>query len=105
MNNINNNNNILDIVYIFMNSLANLPNRANVVRYIRAQLDWMILMHAEVNNNAVIAIVDVQDTINEHDQCQNLILSNNDFIIINNFLNHLRQLNLLELKNIRNMDW
>ena len=107
MNNIINNNNAINAqneVYNFINNLDNLINRDNIVRYIKAELEWIILMYPN-NNNGVILIIEVQDIYNELQAVRNINLNNVELNIINNVLNNLRQLNLQQLTNIQDMNW
>ena len=103
MININANNAIND-VYNFINNLNNLINRENIARYLKAELNWLILMFPN-NNNGVILIAEVQDIYNELQAVRNIVMNNAEQEIISNVINNLKQLNLQQLKNIVDLNW
>jgi hypothetical protein len=105
---INNNNNALNAqnaLYDFLNNLNNLINRDNIVRYIRAELNWLILMFPNNNNNDVILVAEVQNLYHELQAVRNIIMNNAEQDIISNVINNLRQLDYQQLKIIRDMNW
>lgn len=104
MNNMINNNNAINAIYEFVNNLNNLINRDNIVRYIKAELDWHILMFPN-NNNGAILVAEVQNIYNELQAVQNIIMNNAELAIISNVINNLKMLNYQQLKNIRDMNW
>lgn len=93
----------LNTINNFVDSLNNLQNPNVIVRYVRAELDWLILMTEDAN--VLILVADIQDIHNELQAVRNIIISANDQYIVNNVLNAFHQLNIQQLKNIRGMNW
>ena len=93
----------LNTVNNFVDSLNNLQNPNVIVRYVRAELDWLIVMREDVD--VLILAADIQDIHNELQAVRNIIISANEQHIVNNVLNALDQLDSQQLKNIRGMNW
>ena len=93
----------LNTVNNFVDSLNNLQNPNVIVRYVRAELDWLILMNEDAN--VLVLAADIQDIYNELQAVRNIIITANEQYIVNNVLNALDQLDSQQLKNIRGMNW
>jgi len=96
--------NAINSIYDFVNSLNNLLNRDNIVRYLKAELNWLMLLHPN-NNNGVILIVEVQNIYNELQAARNIAMNNAELCIISNVINNLKQLSFQQLKSIRELNW
>jgi hypothetical protein len=99
-----NNNNAVNILYEFINNLNNLVNRDNIVRYVKAELNWLILMSPN-NINAMIPVAEIQNLYAELQAVHNIVMNNAELNIINNVVYNLKQLNFQQLKDIRDLNW
>jgi hypothetical protein len=99
-----NNNNAVNILYEFINNLNNLVNRDHIVRYVKAELNWLILMSPN-NINAMIPVAEIQNLYAELQAVHNIVMNNAELNIINNVVYNLKQLNFQQLKDIRDLNW